>query len=139
MPRASELVAAASRYVGVRIKHRGSDASGCDCVGVIVAALRDVGVVVDHGVEYGTWPSEAKLTAGLERFCDRWVGPWAPGTVLQVFAGREARHLCLVVGPDRSGQTLVVQAWGRQGCVKVTVLTDRVASAWRVKGVEYDG
>lgn len=42
--RASEIVKAARRYLGVRFRMQGRTVEGLDCVGLIAAAARDVGV-----------------------------------------------------------------------------------------------
>lgn len=52
MPSKLDFIESASSYLGTRWIHQGRNRSGVDCVGLVVTALRDIGVEVADLVGY---------------------------------------------------------------------------------------
>ena len=61
MPAKDEFVAAARSYLGVRWLHQGRNRLGVDCVGLIIAAARDIGVEVPDMRGYRRSPDPQKF------------------------------------------------------------------------------
>ena len=128
-----QFVAAVSALVGCKVAHRGRDPRfGLDCAGVAVAAMAACGLVVDDLPTYGTLPSADQLAGMLVRYCDRIdTADRAPGDLLQVRFGHEARHLVVMVSEDTC-----VEAIGKFGEVReIRLRPQRIHSVWRLRGV----
>ncbi len=107
-----------------------------DCVGLPIAALSTCGMAVPPTPSYGLLPSEQQLTDGLSSYCDRIdLEDAIPGDLLQVVAGRQARHIEVFTGHNECGQKLVTHAWARNGHVQEAILVDVVMQAWRIRGL----
>jgi len=59
----TSLPDAARRYIDVPFRHRGRDRRGLDCAGLIVAAFRDLGVLLPDFRKYGKEPHNDGLVA----------------------------------------------------------------------------
>lgn len=94
-PVASHLVAAARRRLGVRYRHQGRSERSLDCLGLLLFAAADVGVMrADAGrTNYGRAPLD-ELLEKIPAYCDRldraemgcvivvkWPGDKRPGHV----------------------------------------------------------
>ena len=135
----SRFLEAVKACVGTPVRHMGRRPGvGLDCVGLPIAALATCGVVVPPTDHYGTHPDEATLTEGLASYCDRIdLEDAEPGDLLQVLAGRQARHVEVFTGYNECGQKLVTHAWARNGKVQVGILTDTVMQAWRIREIDH--
>lgn len=105
------LVAAARRYLEVPFQHGASSEHGCDCAGLLLAALRDLGWTDWQPANYGRLIQPGALYAALDRFCDR-VDLTAPmaiyntegaalmeaGDLLLFAVGGQAQHLAIANG-----------------------------------------
>lgn len=131
-----QFLAAVRSCIGTPVGHNGRTIGGAlDCVGVPWAACVACGMAMEPTPQYRRrLPSADELAAGLSVYCDR-VGDLARAHLLQVFAGREARHVVVPVRTE-GDRLYVVHAWGKGGVVQETALRDRVAQGWRVRGVE---
>lgn len=132
-----QFLAAVTSFVGTPVQHAGrTPGVGLDCVGVAIAACRRIGMEVDDTRTYDRLPSGDQLRAGLLGYCDEVpVADRIPGDLLQVFFGKQPRHLVVLVGQNECGQDVVVQALGRKAKVRKTLLAARIAACWRIMGV----
>jgi len=132
-----EFIEVVNSYIGTPVVHRGRlPHVGLDCVGLPICALRALGMRIDEPPYYGKIPSQAQLTEGLQVYCEQMPPEErVPGDLLQVFAGRQARHVLVYTGRNDFGQQLVVHAWGRNAMVQRAILTDQVLSCWSVRGM----
>lgn len=87
------FVAAARAYIGTRWRHLGRDAHGMDCVGLVLAAARDVGLSLPEPGYYPRGRSADELIRGIEAVAAHAKSPPAPGDVLLFRAGRLGAHL----------------------------------------------
>lgn len=125
-------------YIGTRVVHRGRlPGVGLDCVGVPIAACRALGLEIPEPPTYGKLPDADTLRYGLALYC-REMPPEqrVPGDLLQVYAGKQARHVVVYTGVTKHGQHLVVHAWGRNSIVQRAILNDRVLACWVIKGMD---
>jgi hypothetical protein len=105
-----------------------------DCGGLPWAAANLCGLGLTPTPSYCKLPSGEALTMILGLFCV----PCADLTdahLLQVYFGKEPRHVVVPVGFNECGQQLVIHAFGKAAKVRQTILTDRVHAGWRVRGV----
>lgn len=124
-----EFIAAVESCIGTPVVHTGRTiGEGLDCGGVPWAAARACGLDLAPTRRYVRWPSGDELTAILGDFCD--PSDIDSAHVLQVYVGREPRHVVVPVGNG-----YVVHAWGKHREVKRAILTDRVYAGWRIRGV----
>ena len=89
------LVEAARRYIGVPFEHCGRSLHGVDCVGLILAAARDCGLMDLEVRGYSRHVDPAVLRGYLERFCDRVGGALDPADVLLFKVMGQAQHVGL--------------------------------------------
>ena len=75
------FLAAARAYVGVRWRHLGRSQKGVDCIGLVIAALRDCGVAVDSPPTYTREP-DGTLRDGLIERLGEPVTDWRAGDVV---------------------------------------------------------
>jgi len=61
------LVDAARAYLGVPFRHQGRNKLGLDCVGLVVVALADIGIVVEDEIGYSLNPHKGRLESGINR------------------------------------------------------------------------
>lgn len=132
MKRSEKFAIAASGFLGVRFRLHGRDPSaGLDCVGLVVASLREIGI-------------EARNPQGYtlrNRAIDRWLccaghselytinAPVAAGDVLLVRAGPEQYHVLVA-----ECATSVIHAHAGLGRVVRQPLADhhRFEAQWRL-------
>lgn len=135
IPRAAFLESVRA-CVGTEVGHRGRTIGGAlDCVGVPWAACKAIGLTVPETADYHAWPTGDQLTTGLLAYCDR-TDELEQAHLLQVYVGRQARHVVVPVGFNDAGEQLVVHAWGKSKRVELTTLTYTIAQMWRIRGVE---
>lgn len=136
--RRSSFVALVESYIGTPVVHRGRVPHvGLDCVGVPIAACRALGMEVAEPPAYGKLPDADTLRYGLGLYC-REMPPETrvPGDLLQVYAGKQARHVVVFTGVTQHGQHLVVHAWGKNSIVQRAILDDTVVACWVIKGLD---
>lgn len=130
-----DYILAVRMCIGTPVQHGGRKIGKClDCVGVMWAACDLCGLLLEPHPRYGPLPSGDELSGGLSLFADR-VERIEDAHALQVFVGRQPRHLVVPVGLDASGRIEIVHAWGKMSLVQLTTLTSPVAAAWRLRGV----
>ncbi len=133
----AQFIATVESYIGTPVVHRGRlPHCGLDCVGIPICACRELGFAIEEPPHYGKFPTEDQLAAGLEVYCDqRPPESRVPGDLLQVYAGRQARHVVVFTGLNPFGQHLIVHAWGKNSMVQRAILMDMVRHCWTVRGM----
>jgi len=133
----NSFVSLVESYIGTPVKHRGRTPHvGLDCVGLVIAACRALGLEVPEPPLYGKLPDADVLRAGLNLYCsERPANDPVPGDLLQVYAGKQARHVVVLTGVNKCGQQLVVHAWGKNSIVQRALLDDRVVACWAINGM----
>lgn len=124
-------------YIGTPVAHRGRVPHvGLDCVGLIIAACRELGMVIPEPSPYGRLPDADTLRAGLRPYCTEMPGTMrVPGDILQVYAGRQPRHVVVYTGQNECGQHIVVHAWGKNSRVQRALLGQIVAATWSINAM----
>ena len=112
------------RWIGTPVRHRGTGVAGVDCSGLLIGAARTFGVEVERGFLNGSIPSGEDVTRAVAAYASE-LPALAAGCVVQMFLGREPRHLGVYVG---SGQ--LVHAKGRRKRVVRTLLPSRYHRLW---------
>lgn len=113
-PLGDRLVAAARGWLGVRWRHLGRARSGVDCIGLVLLAARDCGVILPDPAPYERVPSGPRLLTGIMAHADR-VAQAEPGDVLLFRMGVYGGHVGLAsVHPDHRVPA-VIHAYARHG------------------------
>lgn len=137
----ASFVAAVEATVGTPVVHMGRQKGvGLDCVGVPLAAFEFCGAPQVCEDRYQRLPDEEMLRAGLARYCseiDR--ASCRPGDLLQVYLGKQARHLMVIVANGESGQFVVVHASGKIGSVRRTSIgpETKIHRVWRIRELDH--
>lgn len=128
----SRLPDAARAYIDTRFRHRGRNARGLDCAGLVWAAYNDLGVTLPDFRLYGPEPHQDGLTRHVEAALggDVAVAPVAagqlqPGDVIVLRFEREPHHVAIVGDHDYAGTRAltVIHACGMNGRVLEQRLT----------------
>lgn len=134
MNRADELAAAASKFIGVAFRLSGRDPTvGLDCIGLVVASLRAIGIQVADPAGYalrnraiGRWlkcAGQSSLTlvrAPIER-----------GDVLMVRTGPQQHHVLIA---DTPATAIHAHAGLRRVVRQPLAKGQRVEAHWRLIG-----
>jgi cell wall-associated NlpC family hydrolase len=94
----SDVTAAARGLIGTPFRHQGRNADGIDCVGLIIATARRIGLGLNWpDMPYQRFPPEDYVRAVLDRYLDGpLTGPPQPGDVALIRWRRNANHLAIV-------------------------------------------
>jgi cell wall-associated NlpC family hydrolase len=88
---------AARAYLGVPWRHLGRSREGLDCIGLVLLAARDCGIVADDPAPYAREPSSQLLRRELARYLDQVsLADPRPGDVLVFNLGIYAGHIGIV-------------------------------------------
>jgi len=124
---------AARAYLGVTWKHQGRDTIGIDCIGLVVACLRDCGHSPPDRTDYGRDPN-GELVAALTANCA--PVPLQANAIALIRYGTERRHVA-IVGSDAHGLTLI-HADSHRRCVVEHPIDarwrKRIVSCWEYAG-----
>jgi hypothetical protein len=130
-----DFVLAVEGLIGTRITHRGRSASGIDCVGVPLVAMRAVGIDAEEPAEYGVIPSATLLAGYLKKCCtlvmfeDR-----QRGDILQVRIGNQGRHCAVITKVRSATQSEVVAAVAaRKKVIRTVRDLSQTVAVWRLK------
>ena len=86
------FAAAARGYVGVPWRHLGRSRTGLDCIGLVLLAARDAGLVLPDPAPYAREPQGTRLLEGILAHAVRVPEP-APGDVLLFRMGLYGGHV----------------------------------------------
>jgi hypothetical protein len=101
------FVAAARSYVGVPWRHLGRSRTGVDCIGLVLLAARDVGVVLPDPAPYAREAQGTRLLEGIVGHAAR-VSEVRAGDVLLFRMGLYGGHV---------GIASTHPAWGVPACL----------------------
>lgn len=128
------MVEAARSCIGTPFRHQGRvPGVGLDCVGVIVCALRAVGIEPCEPGHYSMDPDPGILLDCIKRVGHRVPRDRAiPGDMLAMWWSRETmpKHVAMLVEPDR-----IVHAYRSYRCVLeegVAQWDPQIHSVWRL-------
>jgi cell wall-associated NlpC family hydrolase len=133
----SAIVEAARSYLDVPWRHLGRSRMGVDCIGLVILAHRDAGILLDDPAPYAREPSPARIIAGISAVGERRVVLPQPGDVV-VFRvdGVNAGHVGIAA--SRDGAPTVIHAYAPRRRVVEEPLThdlaDALIGAWRMGG-----
>jgi cell wall-associated NlpC family hydrolase len=130
------LIDAARSFVGTPFLHQGRNRRGLDCIGLVIAALTQVGVIYyEEPPTYTRLPRGGSLLDPLRSYCKE-AATIEPGVVVAMRFRREITHVALVTGPTiihaYEGAKRTVEHGYNNRWRKLTV------GQWRLPGVEYE-
>lgn len=109
------LVTAARRYLGVPFRHRGRSAQRLDCVGLVLRAYADCGVMLKDEQSYGREPDVNRFLGAIEAALGAPVAGLHPGDVVTMKTKLHPHHLAIVTDhPEGLG---LIHASGEHGRV----------------------
>lgn len=109
-----DLVAAARGWLGVPWRHLGRSRTGVDCIGLVLLAARDCGIILPDPAPYAREPQGQRLAAGVAEHADR-VGVALPGDVLVFRLGVFAGHVGIASLHPEHGEPALIHAFARHG------------------------
>lgn len=133
-----EFLERARSYIGTPFKHRGRDASGLDCAGLIVRSLQDLGYDPFQKLVYGREPHKDGLRETVETNMgapiEGGIHVAKPGDFVLMKFSREPHHLA-IIGDHPMGGLTVVHSYGDVGKVVEHIIDpvwkSRVISVYR--------
>lgn len=137
----ARVVAAARRHLGTPFHHQGRlPGVGLDCIGLLVAVARELGVPIEDDATYGRRPRPAQLLAGMGRNLVRRLGcDLTPGSIVVMGARRAdlPQHVGILT-PYAAGSLGLVHTDAHVGRVTEHAFDDaaraRVHSVWAFPG-----
>lgn len=121
----AEIVAAARSYLGVRWHHQGRNRAGLDCIGLVIAVARDLGLS-DYDIGgYARVPDGKTLRATMAQQMDVLKREPLPGDVLLFAFQRNPLHTAIVT--DAPGGLGMIHAFAN----KRMVVEHRLDEVWR--------
>lgn len=111
-----ELIAAARSWLGVRWRHLGRARTGVDCIGLVLLAARDCGVMLPDPAPYEREPQGPRLVHGILQHAARVRVP-RDGDVLLFRMGLYGGHVGLASTHPQHGGPAVIHAFARHGGV----------------------
>lgn len=136
-----DVVDAAREMKGTPFHHQGrSPGLGIDCIGLLVAVAKSLGIEHQDSTQYGRDPSPAELRAGLENsgLVEVATEDARVGDVLVFWIRRadKPKHVGILTGYLKAG---LIHTYADVGSVVEHVLDDfwrkRICGAWRYPGV----
>ena len=95
------MIAAARACLGTPFHHQGrAPGVGLDCIGLIVVALRAIGVKVQDRTDYGRRPDGRSLAAALTAHGAELVNDIQAGDILLFRYDGQPQHVALATSPD---------------------------------------
>lgn len=132
------LVSAARGWLGVRWRHLGRARTGVDCIGLVLLAARECGIVLPDPAPYAREPQGQHLLEGILQHADR-VPRALAGDVLLFRMGLYGGHVGIASRHPEHRQPAVIHAFARQGvAVCEQVMCDEyrgaLVGAFRLRG-----
>ena len=116
----SRTVELARSWIGVPFLHQGRTRAGCDCLGVVIAALQAQGILPPdfERTDYDRHPTaNDQLTHGVQKYCTRLEQP-EHGCMLTLTWHKNPPHVALYANDRADGPTLI-HADARKGVERV--------------------
>lgn len=133
-----QLIDAARAYKGTKWRHQGRSRTGIDCAGLIVCALKDIGIEVPDRTDYQRRTSGQQFMAHFTKHGIRkHPKDMAPGDVL-VF--REPAYPChCAILTEKNGEHFIIHAHARRKKVVEEHYAhewlDRLIAVYQVPGI----
>lgn len=115
------IVEAARAYLGAPFRHQGRTSRGIDCVGLLIAAARDLGVMRrdEDFTGYGRFPSPAYLIRCVETHCTRRRdGQRAPGDIAVMRWEAQPQHAAIITSMHDGREGLIHSYSNARACVE---------------------
>jgi cell wall-associated NlpC family hydrolase len=128
---AEAFIDAARSYLGVPWVHQGRSRKGVDCVGLVVLAMRAIGIDAPLSANYGRMQDYRQARRYLEQYCCR-VGSAEPGDIV-LFKNSQTLHMAIVTKAELGVPMRVIQAMGHKSAVVDTALQFKPMMLWRPK------
>lgn len=128
---AEAFVAAARGFLDAPWVHQGRTERGLDCVGLIVLAMRAIGIDAPLAADYGRLQDYRQARRYLEQFCDRVGSPEIGDIVL--FKTSQSLHMAIVSEVAEGRPKRVIQALGPKSKVVDTAIQFPPLMLWRPK------
>jgi len=101
MEDSARMIAAARACLGTPFHHQGRQPGvGFDCIGLIIVALKAVGIAVNDRTDYGRRPDGKSLIDALESHGAVAVNTICAGDVLVFRYDHQPQHVALATGAD---------------------------------------
>ena len=95
------MIAAARACLGTPFHHQGrAPGVGLDCIGLVIVALRAVGITVRDRADYGRRPDGKSLVAALQEHGAKQVAEINAGDILLFRYDGQPQHVALATGAD---------------------------------------
>lgn len=108
------IVTAARQYLGTPWRHLGRTDRGVDCIGLVLLAAAEIGVVIPDPAPYEREPQGTRLLQGIAQYASR-VGAHQPGDILVFRSGLYAGHIGIASEHPTYGKPAVIHAFARHG------------------------
>lgn len=131
--KAERTIATARACIGVPFHHQGRNpAAGLDCIGLVIHALRAVGMNVQDRADYARRPDGVSLIAAIEAHGATKVEEIMAGDILVFRYGGQPQHVALA-----TAQTKLIHSFAPAGRVVETNIGDywrrRLVGIYRVE------
>lgn len=130
----ADYVATARSFLGARWRHQGREATGVDCVGLLIVPAIRLGLLgPDQDVtDYPRQQDGAQLAELLRQHCRR-LTRWQdaqPGDILAIKFAAQPQHVAIVTRPhDPRWGCHILHAWGNDE-MGGSVVEHRLDNAW---------
>jgi hypothetical protein len=118
---AQTFIAAARRLKGARWRHRGRKPWAVDCVGLLIVAGRDAGLVIEDEPIYGREPWEQQLPRALRARFGEPVKDWRPGCVALIRWRQDEPSHIGIIGDHPDGGLSLIHAHNLHGVVECSL------------------
>jgi len=148
MNKREQYIEALRSYIGTPFRHQGQSKQGMDCLGLLIAAGRDIGLEVPSNLTYMPNPDSGELEKRSKQFLrqlpynrlQRVGNQIQPGDVLTfwIVERGQPKHFAVYTGLDNHGRESVIHAYSRKqyGVIETTIankfLSRRIDKAWRI-------
>lgn len=128
-PTPERVIEAAQAYKSVRWQHQGRSLKGIDCVGLLIVAFRDAGIIVEDVRDYARTPDGERLTGLLKKYCVMLSGKAEPqqADIIALRFEDMPQHVAIVTRQTQWGP-YIIHAFGNEqmgGKVIEHMLDDR--------------
>jgi cell wall-associated NlpC family hydrolase len=134
----ADIVAAARSYLGVRWHHQGRNRAGMDCIGLVIAVARDLGISDYDITAYARVPDGNTLRATMAQQMDLLKRDPRPGDVMLLSFQRNPLHTAIVT--DAPGGLGMIHAFANKRMVVEhgfdATWRSRLVCAFGYRGVE---
>jgi len=136
-PTPEKFIAAARALTGTRWQHQGRSERGVDCVGLLILAAEEAGIIIEAERNYRRTPNDGRLAYLLDKYCVRLpkAEPAQAGDIIAIRHEAEPQHVAIVTEATRWGPKIIHANGNEQmgGAVVEHLLDDRWLKSHRSK------